>query len=52
MSDVAGVSPMLRISGLAVGFGPTADPVWAVRGVHLEIERGEILGLVGESGSG
>jgi peptide/nickel transport system ATP-binding protein len=52
MSDIAGVSPMLRISGLAVGFGPAANPVWAVRGVHLEIERGEILGLVGESGSG
>jgi peptide/nickel transport system ATP-binding protein len=46
------MEPILRIAGLAVGFGPPSNPLWAVRGVNLDIRRGEILGLVGESGSG
>jgi peptide/nickel transport system ATP-binding protein len=46
------MEPMLRIAGLSVGFGPPACPIWAVRGVNLDLGSGEILGLVGESGSG
>src|SRR5262249_25144163 len=53
-------SPVIRVSDLKVhypvrhtgwGFGPKAT-LKAVDGVSLELRRGEILGLVGESGCG
>lgn len=43
-------APLLAIAGLGVRF--THGGVDAVRGVDLDIARGESLGLVGESGSG
>ena len=46
------MKPMLRIADLSVGFGSSQSPIWAVRGVDLDVKSGEILGLVGESGSG
>ncbi len=33
-------------------FEPKKEPVYALKGVSLNIKRGEIVGLVGESGSG
>jgi peptide/nickel transport system ATP-binding protein len=46
-------SPFLHVNGLRVSFpGKRGDAVHAVRGVSLEIGRGETLGLVGESGCG
>ncbi|WP_083646943.1 dipeptide ABC transporter ATP-binding protein [Kitasatospora sp. CB01950] len=41
-------SPLLAVRNLTVDFGDHP----AVRGVDLEVHRGETLGLVGESGSG
>lgn len=45
-------SPLLRVDGLTVGFGPVNAPIKIVTDVDLHINRGEALGLVGESGSG
>ena len=44
--------PILSIAGLRVWFGHPPDRVDAVRGVDLEVQRGDSFGLVGESGSG
>jgi oligopeptide/dipeptide ABC transporter ATP-binding protein len=48
----AGASPALDIVDLHVGFAAGAKTVRAVRGVSLTVGRGEVLGLVGESGCG
>jgi oligopeptide/dipeptide ABC transporter ATP-binding protein len=45
-------SPLLKIDGLRVEFGPRDAPLAAVKGVGLEVRPGEIVGLIGESGSG
>jgi len=44
--------PLLQIRDLSVSFGKGAAEVKAVRGISLDISRGESLGIVGESGSG
>ena len=45
--------PTFAVSGLTVEFPAiTGTPVVAIRGLDLRIERGEIFGLVGESGAG
>ncbi len=43
---------MLRVSDLSISIGTPADPVDIVSSVSFEIGKGEILGLVGESGCG
>ncbi|GAA1977745.1 ABC transporter ATP-binding protein [Kitasatospora viridis] len=58
--DRAELPPVLKVSGLAKTFPVLkgtvvkrrVGEVYAVDGVHLDIRRGETLGLVGESGSG
>jgi oligopeptide/dipeptide ABC transporter ATP-binding protein len=45
-------SPLLEIDGLSVSFSVPGGTVNAVRDVNLELAKGEILGLVGETGSG
>src|SRR5580698_1785448 len=47
-----GQAPALRIAGLRVDFPQRAAVVHAVRGVDLQVRRGEVLALLGESGSG
>lgn len=43
---------VLEVRELTVGFGAESGPVAAVRGVHLSLEAGELLAVVGESGAG
>jgi oligopeptide transport system ATP-binding protein len=47
-----GQVPALRIAGLRVDFPRRGGDVHAVRGVDLQVHRGEVLALLGESGSG
>ncbi len=56
--EVAGVrpigepAPLLGIRDLRVEFAGPVGPLVAVDGVSFELRRGEVLGLVGESGCG
>jgi len=43
---------LVEVKGLSVGIPAAAGLVQAVRHVNLEIEKGEIHGLIGESGCG
>lgn len=43
---------VLEVRELTVDFEAESGPVTAVRGVHLSLEAGEILAVVGESGAG
>ena len=43
---------LLSIRGLSVTYHTQGGPVTAVREAYLEIDRGEVLGLAGESGCG
>ncbi|WP_271576888.1 ABC transporter ATP-binding protein [Bradyrhizobium sp. CCBAU 11361] len=43
---------MLSVRDLTVSLGPETAPVDIVAGVSFELSKGEILGLVGESGCG
>jgi peptide/nickel transport system ATP-binding protein len=44
--------PLLRVSGLSVAYQTAAGRVEAVTDFGLELQPGELLGLVGESGCG
>ena len=43
---------MLAVKDLIVSVGPDSDPIDIVSGVSFAIGKGEVLGLVGESGCG
>lgn len=44
--------PMIRIRDLQVIFDTAPAPWHAVNGVNLDVHRGEVVALIGESGSG
>lgn len=44
--------PLLEIRDLHLGFRVSDGVVHALRGVNLDVERGEVLAVVGESGCG
>jgi oligopeptide/dipeptide ABC transporter ATP-binding protein len=50
-SDPIG-EPLLRVTGLQTAFHTRDGVVRAVDGIDFHVDRGEILGLVGESGCG
>ncbi|MDU0348987.1 ABC transporter ATP-binding protein [Actinomyces sp. MRS3W] len=52
LPDPSAAAPLLEVSDLRVSFPSEDGVVHAVRGVNLELARGEVLALVGESGSG
>ena len=43
---------LLNIRGLRLEAGSRARPSVIIKGLDLELDRGEVLGLVGESGAG
>ena len=49
---MTGVAPLAELDELRVQFGAGPDAVQAVRGVSLHVMPGEVLCLLGESGSG
>ncbi|HEY4277156.1 MAG TPA: ABC transporter ATP-binding protein [Conexibacter sp.] len=51
-TPVAANAPLLEIERLRVEFGPADAPLAAVKDVTLSVAKGEVLGLIGESGSG
>jgi oligopeptide/dipeptide ABC transporter ATP-binding protein len=47
-----GVDAILQVRDLEVTFKTEDGPVYAVRGLDLDVRADEVLGIVGESGSG
>ena len=45
-------NPLLSVRGLRVALQTAHGPVEALRGVDFEMQRGDTLGLIGESGCG
>ena len=45
-------APILAVRDLKVEFATRAGPLTALNGISFEIARGEVLGMVGESGAG
>lgn len=49
-SELDNSNPVLKVDGLSVWFGSSSAPV--LKGLALEVQPGETIGIVGSSGSG
>jgi peptide/nickel transport system ATP-binding protein len=49
---MSGAEPIVEVKGLTVDFLGGTKPLCAVAGVDLTLRPGEVLTLLGESGSG
>ena len=49
---MAELEKILEVRDLSISFKTTAGNVNAIRGVNLDLYRGETVAIVGESGSG
>ena len=47
-----GGAPLLRCEGLCKSFGPPARRIDVLRGLDLVVQRGEMVAILGESGTG
>jgi oligopeptide transport system ATP-binding protein len=52
MSNLTEKDKILDIDNLDITFSTTAGPVHAIRGVNIDLFKGETVAIVGESGSG
>jgi peptide/nickel transport system ATP-binding protein len=52
MADSANATPLVTVEDLSVQFVSRDATVRAVNGVSFQLARGEVLGILGESGSG
>lgn len=43
---------MIRLKGITKSYRRGAETVWALRGIDLEVNRGDFIAITGESGSG
>ncbi|MGI9861782.1 ABC transporter ATP-binding protein [Moorella naiadis] len=44
--------PVIQLKGVTRVYSPGSNQVWALRGINLEINRGEMVAIMGASGSG